>query len=227
MNQFVEETEKQPATSLDVPPIRLQPGQLYQNFPLRPRAIRVLDVLPRDGIARLRGSLRVVDLDAEPSFAALSYVWGKSDSPSATVDCNDCNLPIPLNCGRALVYLRAIYGTITIWVDSICIDQGNDDEKASQIPLMEDIYASAHSMYIWLNPRPSFSDAAKTHLLQAASLRSDPVVGPWIGSGPLRKTRRQQIRNLVWIYFKALVFGEIDSDHDCLSILADTTRRLP
>ncbi|KAK1657553.1 heterokaryon incompatibility protein-domain-containing protein [Colletotrichum godetiae] len=37
-----------------------------------------------------------------------------------------------------------------IWIDAICIDQTNPQEKAVQIPLMGEIYAKSSAVYIWL-----------------------------------------------------------------------------
>ncbi|OIW25760.1 hypothetical protein CONLIGDRAFT_561044, partial [Coniochaeta ligniaria NRRL 30616] len=38
------------------------------------------------------------------------------------------------------------------WIDAICIDQGNKDEKAQQIPLMGEIYSLAARVLGWLGP---------------------------------------------------------------------------
>ncbi|KXH32915.1 hypothetical protein CSIM01_07542 [Colletotrichum simmondsii] len=40
--------------------------------------------------------------------------------------------------------------TPLVWIDAICIDQTNPQEKAVQIPLMGDIYAQSSAVYIWL-----------------------------------------------------------------------------
>ncbi|KXH25919.1 hypothetical protein CSAL01_04473 [Colletotrichum salicis] len=37
-----------------------------------------------------------------------------------------------------------------IWIDAICIDRTNPQEKAVQIPLMGEIYAKSSAVYIWL-----------------------------------------------------------------------------
>jgi hypothetical protein len=36
------------------------------------------------------------------------------------------------------------------WVDAVCINQSNDVEKSSQIPLMADIYRGASRVMVWL-----------------------------------------------------------------------------
>lgn len=42
------------------------------------------------------------------------------------------------------------YGDITVWVDAICINQDNVDEKADQIKLIADIYSQARFVVVWL-----------------------------------------------------------------------------
>ena len=58
--------------------IQLQLAQMYENLPvkLEDKAIRILDIVADEDDATLRGTLRVVDLKTNPTFAALSYVWG-------------------------------------------------------------------------------------------------------------------------------------------------------
>ena len=45
---------------------------------------------------------------------------------------------------------RRTQQTLVIWIDSICIDQGNKDEKSAQVKMMADIYKRADSVFIWL-----------------------------------------------------------------------------
>jgi hypothetical protein len=40
--------------------------------------------------------------------------------------------------------------TRTVWVDQLCIDQSNVEEKSSQVPLMTFIYSRASNVLIWL-----------------------------------------------------------------------------
>jgi hypothetical protein len=39
-----------------------------------------------------------------------------------------------------------------LWVDSICINQKDDVEKATQIEMMDQVYARAGQVLIWLGP---------------------------------------------------------------------------
>jgi hypothetical protein len=47
---------------------------------------------------------------------------------------------------------------MTIWVDSICINQEDEVEKSCQIPLVATIYSRAESVIIWLGAGTKASD---------------------------------------------------------------------
>jgi hypothetical protein len=51
-------------------------------------------------------------------------------------------------------------GTQFFWIDGICIDQENDEEKAVQIPLMEEIYTRCQECLVWLGDGTPETDIA-------------------------------------------------------------------
>jgi hypothetical protein len=129
-------------------------SELYKSFPLLParKCIRLLKIRAKtsdDDDEQLHGELHVVDLSDTHNFAALSYVWGSFARPTDTLQCGTASINITANCKDALQQFRKTH-TIFIWVDAICINQEDDEEKALQIPLMKDIYASADPTFIWL-----------------------------------------------------------------------------
>jgi hypothetical protein len=46
------------------------------------------------------------------------------------------------------------------WIDAICIDQTNTEEKNAQVALMPEIYSNANKVIVWLGPRGLNSDLA-------------------------------------------------------------------
>jgi hypothetical protein len=69
------------------------------------------------------------------------------------------DVSITRNLAMALYSLRGHYsksldslGQFFIWVDAICIDQKDSEEKARQIPLMGRIYSSAMVVFAYLGP---------------------------------------------------------------------------
>ncbi|KAI0887360.1 heterokaryon incompatibility protein-domain-containing protein [Annulohypoxylon maeteangense] len=109
----------------------------------------------------------------QQQYAALSYVWGRDELyngriyllPSdSTLNLSDSKewgsaiknaTPVPIrnNLFRALLRLRR-HGhqaqPVALWVDFLCIDQENSDEKTYQLPKMVDIYRNAGNVCIWL-----------------------------------------------------------------------------
>jgi hypothetical protein len=100
--------------------------------------------------------LRTVSLDNdfEPVYTALSYVWGNPET-SKSITVNGCTFAITENLNIALRHLQ--YDDIfpAIWIDAICINQKDDDEKNNQIPRMSRIYSCAREVLVWLGPGTS------------------------------------------------------------------------
>ncbi|KAM5350720.1 hypothetical protein ACJ41O_007225 [Fusarium nematophilum] len=93
----------------------------------------------------------------EPHFEALSYVWGSIDHPDSILvespsDKTTKSLRIGRNLALALRSLRYQDKTRTLWVDAICINQADDDEKAVQVTRMASIFSLASRVIVWLGP---------------------------------------------------------------------------
>jgi hypothetical protein len=149
----------------------VSPAELYASLPLDRGSIRVFDLEDAsrhaDGRRQIRGRLRVVSLSESPTFTALSYVWGAHEPSRHTIRCNSCLLEVTANCWSALWHLWQMFGPMTIWVDSMCINQIDQEEKTAQIPLVGDLYSFAISVYIWLGEGNEQSDAAMDYLSSA------------------------------------------------------------
>jgi hypothetical protein len=85
-------------------------------------------------------------------FDAISYVWGTA-AASVTITCNGRSLMITPTALEMLQYLhRYQMNTMNrkIWIDAICINQEDQEEKSTQIPLMRDIYSRAAAVIVWM-----------------------------------------------------------------------------
>lgn len=117
-------------------------------------AIRVLVVQPsEDEKAPLRIKLEPANLNAGPSYDAISYVWGPKNN-DAWVLYDSANgtryIQIPANLYVALLHLRHEKIPCRIWADAICIDQTNEIERGQQVALMRRIFQQATSVVVWL-----------------------------------------------------------------------------
>ena len=110
--------------------------------------------------ATIHCSLMAVSLDDELLYEAMSYVWG---DPSCTCPILlDGNIfQVTLNLERALRHLRySRREALVLWIDSICIDQRNIEERNSQVMLMGSIYRRARGVLAWLGEGTTNSSVA-------------------------------------------------------------------
>ena len=99
-------------------------------------------------------------LGQDPVYEVLSYTWGTSEATEEiSVDENQ-RIAIRVNLATALRYFRLETEPRTLWIDAICIDQTNIEEKNVQVPRMTQIYREALCVQVWLGERSHDSDRA-------------------------------------------------------------------
>jgi Heterokaryon incompatibility protein (HET) len=119
----------------------------------------------------LSASLTAVQLkDSEAYYSALSYVWGSEEKPRILrIDNTDQTISITESAYLALRWLRLNYTSceqpFVVWVDAICINQEDDEDKNQQVTMMADIYACASKIYAYLGEEADNSHEA-LHLLK-------------------------------------------------------------
>jgi hypothetical protein len=115
-----------------------------------------------------------------PLFVALSYTWGcpfsnlnyELDDAANTsvvnsqyvsvrnipIRCNGASLFVTRNSKDALDHIKSsfdmhgpLFGNTThLWVDAICINQKDLDERAAQVKIMGRIYSNSNGVMVWL-----------------------------------------------------------------------------
>ncbi|KAI1111932.1 heterokaryon incompatibility protein-domain-containing protein [Nemania sp. NC0429] len=87
--------------------------------------------------------------DPAMSYETTSYCWGDPTMrDSITVD--GYTVDVPASAVAALKCVREEREPRTVWIDSICIDQTDLDERAYQVGMMADIYRSARGNLVYL-----------------------------------------------------------------------------
>jgi hypothetical protein len=97
-------------------------------------------------------------VDNWPSYNALSYVWGNPDI-TRSIRVHGKELQITTNLESALQSMRSQDKSRLLWVDAICIDQGNLAERNEQVQMMTQIYSQASSVLVWLGNHDSVNCA--------------------------------------------------------------------
>ncbi|XXG99423.1 hypothetical protein Hte_005762 [Hypoxylon texense] len=136
----------------------------YSPLNLSLREIRVLTLLPDRFEEPVRVTVGTRSLDSSPIYNALSYVWGDPASarnPGNIISIDGNHFPVTANLLAALRSLRPPAGAtdpIPLWVDAVCINQADLDERGQQVSMMRDIYASAERVIIWLGEEDDETD---------------------------------------------------------------------
>ena len=127
-------------------------GSIYGQVPLDTSLdqIRLFVLLPDESDVELRGNLTATSLSGDEPYEALSYMWGPS-SNLQTTNLGIEKLPITANLAIALKTLRSPQRSRVLWIDAICIDQSNFDERGSQVQLMRQICRRATQVVVWIN----------------------------------------------------------------------------
>ncbi|KAF5544652.1 heterokaryon incompatibility 6 OR allele [Fusarium mexicanum] len=127
--------------------------------------IRLLDLYASQGLvdSRLIGRLYTTSIESPSPYIALSYVWGLGDKTQSIQisnldDDEESFIPITESLETALRHFRKSGKVITLWIDQICINQGDNKEKGQQVAMMGSIYSSATQVLVWLGPAQDGSD---------------------------------------------------------------------
>lgn len=114
-----------------------------------PGNFRTLLIEPGVPGSRIRGSLHESRPGDGVKYLALSYVWG-SPQIVAYVMVEDHYSLVTANLHAALQRLRSEQEHLCIWIDQICINQQDQEERSQQVMLMHVIFSKSDQVCIWL-----------------------------------------------------------------------------
>jgi hypothetical protein len=100
-----------------------------------------------------------------------SYAWGSAEDPLSIYIGMDgeTTFSVTKNLGIALPYLRYVDKKRVLWIDAICVNQRNFDERGQQVQRMTDIFPKAKRVIVWLGPAADDSSLALETMTQLAS----------------------------------------------------------
>lgn len=137
------------------------PKALYDRFTIGPAEIRTLEVMPSKPNEEIVCKLHTVALANEVEYESLSYTWGDPDKVSdITIENHKCKVTV--NLASALRRLRQQDTSRLLWVDAVCINQRNTQEKSHQVAMMGEIYERASQVLTWLGEPSTKDDSSGT-----------------------------------------------------------------
>ncbi|KAJ4336351.1 hypothetical protein N0V87_005502 [Didymella glomerata] len=135
--------------------------RLYQHTPLREHtSTRLLSLLPGEHGTPLQCEIIECEDNFNTAYEALSYTWGEPEFPKV-IHVNDSSgklqyIRITQNLYNALERLRKVDAPRSMWIDALCIDQADLQEKGHQVAHMGQIFSRADRVVIWLGDTGDF-----------------------------------------------------------------------
>jgi hypothetical protein len=174
-------------------------NQMYRQTDVTGGGLRLLKLHGGRSIV-LRGSLvrhDTIEQSQNEPYDALSYTWGQAPATSKIeIIAQDYahELPITPNLEAALRQFRnesiSVQNSLNyrlLWIDAICINQDDGNEKNRQVPQMGAIFRQARKVLVWLGGREQGSDRAMRLLPQILDLtnieslvRDQTTIDDWV-----------------------------------------------
>ncbi|KAK5103512.1 hypothetical protein LTS08_002927 [Lithohypha guttulata] len=113
-------------------------------------AIRLVHLLPGSQNDPVRIHLSIHELEFQPEYEALSYVWGPTNSDEywTSIECNERQLWVTKSLQSVFTRVRHSDRPRIVWADAICINQQDDDEKSHHVAFMNRIYSHASDVLV-------------------------------------------------------------------------------
>ncbi len=168
----------------------------YESLDADSYEIRMLSILPGAPSSIVRCTMQKTNLITPIKYAALSYCWG-DETITTGILVDDVEIPVTVNLENALQHLRKL-GVSRLWVDALCINQTDKQEKGLQIRNMKQIYSKADTTYAWLGKEEiEGTKAVFAFLMSLQDPHSDTALTPTshtcisMTSAPSRRRRRR------------------------------------
>lgn len=123
--------------------------------PLREGQLRLFSLLPGGRLEPIRGRLEIANFEGDDcanDYEALSYCWGDVQRHQRLIEIDWRAFPVGENLQGALQNLRRSDRPRLLWIDAICINQRDLEERNEQVRMMLEIYGAAKKVVAWLGP---------------------------------------------------------------------------
>jgi hypothetical protein len=194
---------------------------------LAEKEIRLLSLLPSESSETpLRSIIVHVPIESARDYRALSYVWG-TDLRSSMLETAGGFVNITASLYTALQHLRRKKKPLFLWVDAVCINQDDDEEKEIQIRLLPLIFRQAMSTLVFLGQGTMY-DRAMQALMQI-SAKAGQSSSKRGGKIPLQSQQKKAAVNGAKVSDGKAIHKEEDGNEwpDCLPPIPSSWEKRP
>ncbi|KAF2106184.1 heterokaryon incompatibility protein-domain-containing protein [Lophiotrema nucula] len=174
---------------------------IYTSLPSKGDHFRLIELAPGLFDSHIRIEIEIYELEFSidrPDYYALSYTWNDADHDNLIINgqkippsgdsrttynirhliwCGSRQVLISTNLRDALRRLRSVTDPVKLWVDQLCINQDDLDERATQVVTMQRIYHQARGVRIWLGEHRDDSELGIQMAHQLHQLRTECHAG--------------------------------------------------
>lgn len=162
-NGLSDDQQHQPPHPVEMTSPSVSSDHHYTALDTDRQEIRLLHLLPAPQSSAIECNLETVSLQSlerkrstllgsrgpRPRWEALSYTWGETGG-GTSIFLNGKPFAVRRNLWLALCSLRLEDESRVIWIDAICVNQSDLEERSQQIQFMATIYKEAERVTIWL-----------------------------------------------------------------------------
>lgn len=139
----------------------------YPAPPLDDNTFRVLHLQPGRADDAIHFRLEIstfLDKSSSIEYEAISYAWGSSELSHKiyydheAIAHESSALMVTKSCYQALRSLRFPDASRTLWMDAVCINQTDIEERNAQVQIMGSIYSGARRVVVYLGESADDSD---------------------------------------------------------------------
>lgn len=124
--------------------------------------MRLFKIQPGERDDPIRGELVIISANSQQIYDAVSYTWADQTGDTTRrfrAFIGISYVPITRSCQEVLQRIRSRFYTKCVWIDSVCVDQDNLQERGHQVQLMPLIYTRAKKTYVYVGPTTCRDDS--------------------------------------------------------------------
>ena len=127
------------------------------------------------------GGIHINIAGTHQKYIAISYCWGEDKTARYHIQCNAIAHAVPLEAYRALYRIRDASRDLYVWIDSLCINQLDNEERAKQVAMMCRIYQEAKQVSVYLGETLARSMSSCRNTIDAATFLLDLLDDYYVG----------------------------------------------